>query len=643
MRSSIIYQVALAAAVASPALARPAEPDFSWLQPHIPTPPRSWEGVAFLDGQLGAHTLESIDEQIFFDPSTGTVSATITAQLIAGPGGFASLIALLDQGLVFERAWNDQGDLFMQAVVQQGFSYAQVSWPGGAAEGTALTINLSYAGVLACPSQGGFSSCDWGGQRLDFITAGSAFVSLYDPIDNASTPYYQRNLTLSIPSGNDVVVSAEELSRTDDGSTLTSAHSIPVRHELSSYVAVFGELVRRPVPGLSIPAQVVHLANDSTWSDEIIDWTATIVDFLDEQAGAPLPYPLLNMVKLPASARFPGTAGHSMSLLNHYYGDSSARYFEETFAHETSHIWWAVLTTDERVNTRFVSEGLATFTQIDYAATRMFPQLDRDAYLGARYNEIKNTFLYVTPFDRLPPVVPPAGVNAPANTYQQWAYLKGAAVLELLRVSIGEDIFSQGLRAYVQACLNAPCDAEDFQAAFEGFAGDLSWFFGQYVYSSETPAIRIGFEQREAAGGFELTITLSPDDGLTNDVELLIDLDNGERRRARVRVEGALGSETLNIPARALRVRPNPRMEPLIHFYTASEEDVDFDGQLDGADLIHCARLVGLPAFDPQQRISDGILTGNLEFDARCDRDGNGLIELEDLNQKRASFPQVQP
>lgn len=630
-------------AVASPAMARPAEPDFSLLQPHVPQPQRSWEGVAFLNGQLGAHTLTSIDEQIFFDPSSGTVSATITAQLTAGPGGFVSLIALLDQGLVFERAWNDQGDLNMQAVVQQGFSYAQVNWPGVATEGTAVTINLSYAGVLACPSQGGFSSCDWGGQRLDFITAGSAFVSIYDPVDNASTPYYRRNLTLSMPSGNDVALSAEELSRTEDGSTLTVAYSVPVRHELASYVAVFGDLVRRPVPGLSIPAQVVHLASDTVWSDEIIEWTATIVDYLDMQAGAAFPYPMLNMVKLPASARFPGTAGHSMSLLNHYYGDVSARYFEETFAHETSHVWWAVLTTDERVNTRFLSEGLATFTQLDYAATQIFPERDRDTYLGARYNELKNTFLYATPFESLPPVVPAPGVDGPVNAYQQWAYLKGAAVLELLRMSIGEDTFAQGLRSYAQACTNQPCSAEDFQAAFEGSAGELNWFFSQYVYASETPSIRIGFEQVEIAEGFELTVTLTPDDGLTNEVELLIDLENGERTRARIRVEGALATGSINIPSRALRVRPNPRMEPVIRFYTANDEDVDFDAELDGADLIHCARLVGMAAFDAQQRISDGILTGNLEFDARCDRNRNGLIELDDLDQKRASFPQVQP
>src|SRR5688572_27509000 len=209
-------------------------------------------------------------------------------------------------------------------------------------------------------------------------------------------------------------------------------------------MAVFGDLVARDVPGTSIPTRVIHLASDGDWIDRIAEWAADIVAYLDRQAGRSFPFPRLTLVKLPDSARFPGTAGHATSLLAEYYGDSSARYFEETFAHETSHVWWGVLAVEQATNTRFLTEGMATFSQIDYSSKVIFEGIDRDRYLGRRYNEMEVISKYLTAFGSLPPVVPPEGTEAPRAAYTEWAYLKGASTLELLRATIGEDAFAEG-------------------------------------------------------------------------------------------------------------------------------------------------------------------------------------------------------
>src|SRR5688572_29012287 len=234
-------------------------------------------------------------------------------------------------------------------------------------------------------------------------------------------------------------------------------------------MAVFGDLVARDVPGTSIPTRVIHLASDGDWIDRIAEWAADIVAYLDRQAGRSFPFPRLTLVKLPDSARFPGTAGHATSLLAEYYGDNGERYFEETFAHETSHCWWGVLAVEQAANTRFLTEGLATFTQIDYTGAVILGGADRDRYLGRRYREMELISLYSTPFGGLPAVVPPPG-EGPGAAYTEWAYLKGASVLELLRVTIGDEAFARALADYAGSCVNVPCTTEDFLSAMSASA-----------------------------------------------------------------------------------------------------------------------------------------------------------------------------
>jgi hypothetical protein len=635
MKASLCYRALLLSLFWAPAAsARP-----TIIMPDVETRPRidhlDLPGIAFLDGNLGSHELELIEERVFIDPLRGTVSATVSVTLTAGPGGLSALLMLIDAGLLVDRVYDDNGDLPYDQLAQDGYRYVQPSLQPPAAQGTQVTLHFSYAGTLICPSDGRFASCDFGGARLDFAFAGTAFPIFYDPFDYSSTAYYERRISISVPSGQNVYVTADEISRDDDGTTLTVDWRIPVRQDFAAYLALFGDLAEREVPGTSVPARVIHLASDSDWIDQIAGWTPDIVAFLDGQAGRTFPFPRLTLVKLPDSARFPGTAGHATSLLAEFYGESSERYFEETFAHETSHVWWGVLAVEQATNTRFLTEGMATFSQIDYSSKVIFAGADRDRYLGRRYNEMKVLSRYATPFGSLPPVVPPAGDPGPGAAYTEWAYLKGASTLELLRVSIGEEAFAAGLAAYAGSCVNVPCTTQDFQDAMSGAAGqDLSWFFDAYVYASTEPSVTIDFDQD--------TIRLAQAGVGYGSYELWLELEDGTRAKQRVNVEGAEAIVPVEgAAARVLRVRPNPRLEPLIRFASSHELDVDFDGELDGADLVRCAHQVGGEALLPA--IGEGVFTGNVDFEARCDQVVNGRIDPSDLDVLLSRFPEVRP
>lgn len=640
MRSSVFLLSLVTLFAASPVLGRPLSlsergvimPDVD-LRAHFPPPPPQ----AFANGGLGLHRLVRVGEVITYDPSNGATTARTTVELVAGPGGFRSLLLLIGEGLLAESVTDGVNDVPYDVFPSGNYQYIQPSLPQAAAEGEAVTLVFEYAGTLVCPNVFG-ASCDLGGERFDFVFVGSLFAFLYDTEDFGTSPYYERTLKITVPNSSDVYVSGNELSRVENKMSTTVDYIVPVRQDVAAYVGIFGQLATREVPGTSIPTRIIHLQDQPAWVDEMVGWTQSIVDFLDAQAGLPFPYPLLNVVKLPVDANFPGTAGPAMTLLSEVYGENAdARYFEETLAHETSHVWWAVLTTDYNYNTRLLSEGLATFSQIDYTGTRIRTELDRDIYLGRRYTEMESVDLYTIPFDTLPPVVPAPGVDpAVGQFYTEWAYLKGAALLDLLRVSIGDEVFARGLRDYAAACADLPCLTSDFQAAMTVAAGeDLAWFFDQYIYANAAPRISIAFG--DVDGG--VSVTLSQFGQYTNQLELWLELEDGTIQKERVRLEEETTTYEFTTPQKVVRVSPNPRYEAVIRFVSVTENDIDFDRDLDGSDLVRCAYQVGRTAF--LEGIGEGVTTGDVAFESRCDLDKNGAGDQADYDRLLAAFPEV--
>jgi len=94
------------------------------------------------------------------------------------------------------------------------------------------------------------------------------------------------------------------------------------------------------------------------------------------------------------------------------------------------------------------------------------------------------------------------------------------------------------------------------------------------------------------------------------------------------------------VPSGAVAVRPNPRHDALVWSRSATEADVTFDRDVDGFDLVHCARHEGRHAVDPDQP-DPGIWDVDAAFDPHCDLDGNAVIDASDLAVIQARFGTV--
>ncbi|MCC6903313.1 MAG: hypothetical protein IT377_30350, partial [Polyangiaceae bacterium] len=388
-----------------------------------------------------------------------------------------------------------------------------------------------------------------------------------------------------------------------------------------------------------LPTNVFTTSAAPSYGAEFVSWMQNILPFVDAQAGQKLPYAELKVFKLPLGWLniFRGTAGHGLTLLSEDYGSGSADYFEETLAHENAHQWWGVLVSPtDVITTRWLVEGLATFSQIDYAAQYQHAEVPRDEYLARRYREHWMLVKYMG--DASLPLVAQSSSEIPDDSIQNtlWAYIRSSAFIEYLRVVVGDAAFATILKSWAKDCGQKLCDTADFLALIEQkSAEDFDPVFAQWVYAGTAAEPRIGWSQ--AAG--KLSVSAADVDGLVIPLELVITLADGSVKKQRVRFEGSKPLELAE--AGVVRsVRPNPRQDGLVWSRSAVAGDIDFDGEVDGLDVIHCAWRLGRVA-DPSQADGEGIWSSDLDFDPRCDTDGNASIGDSDLASVTGAFGAV--
>ena len=86
---------------------------------------------------------------------------------------------------------------------------------------------------------------------------------------------------------------------------------------------------------------------------------------------------------------------------------------------------------------------------------------------------------------------PPTGwpLDRPAEMFGTVTYQGGGTVLHALRLTIGDEAFFAGLRAWVATYLDGAATTLDFQTMMETTSGaDLDRFFDLWVYADVIPS-----------------------------------------------------------------------------------------------------------------------------------------------------------
>jgi aminopeptidase N len=163
-------------------------------------------------------------------------------------------------------------------------------------------------------------------------------------------------------------------------------------------------------------------------------------------------------------------------------GDNS---FDTIILHELSHQWFGNLVTPKEWADIWLNEGFATYCQALWEEHKF----GQDGYLSFISPLPERVGYWI---DRPSVYDPP-----PTQLFNDVVYDKGAWILHMLRMRIGDDIFFELLWAWLNDSGRPYHNAttSDFTSLASGMAGeDLSLFFDSYLTETTVPHIQWGYK-----------------------------------------------------------------------------------------------------------------------------------------------------
>jgi aminopeptidase N len=364
----------------------------------------------------------------------------------------------------------------------------QVNLSERANPGTRLVVTITYHGK---PKDGLILTKDKDGKPS---AVGDNWPNrLHHWIPTLDHPSAKATITFNItaPAREEVVANGRlDHVETTAGGTRTWTYSEGVPIPPYCMIIAVGQFVRiepsqRSLTPLSyyVPQSERHLAEKG------FSPTAPSLEFFT-QLVAPYPYEKLAMIV--GATRYGGMENSSAivftaNLFNRpatdpvskTYGISAANV--RLIAHEVAHQWFGDSVTESTWADLWLSEGFATY----FAG--LFLQRHEGEEAFQKYMTAAATSIFAYEKKKLTPIFDRDTEDLlellNANNYQ-----KGAWVLHMLRLSLGDEVFFRGIRNYYEAHKNATATTEDLRAALEKASGrNLRPFFTRWIYDSGHP------------------------------------------------------------------------------------------------------------------------------------------------------------
>jgi aminopeptidase N len=168
---------------------------------------------------------------------------------------------------------------------------------------------------------------------------------------------------------------------------------------------------------------------------------------------------------------------------------------EDVVAHELAHQWFGDLLTCYGWRELWLNEGFATF----YTGRWIEHTQGPDAYAAKVDGWMRRALYAQTPMAA-------RSWSKVGDRENEAVYVRGASVLHMLRVHLGDEVFDAGIAAYVERNADRLVESSDLRRALEDVSGThLGWLFDQWVYGVGAPSIETHWTWTDG----ELVVTLS--------------------------------------------------------------------------------------------------------------------------------------
>jgi len=223
----------------------------------------------------------------------------------------------------------------------------------------------------------------------------------------------------------------------------------------------------------NIPVELAALPADTTKLKASFANLNSALNIFEESYG-PYLWERIGFVLVPFSS---GAMEHATNIAYPRYSVDGSLTYESLMAHEFSHHWWGDLVTCETAEDMWLNEGWASYSE------HLFTEgiYGRNAYL----KEVKANQTDVLHYAHVKEEDYRAVSGVPHEyTYGDHVYLKGAYVAHNLRGYMGDTLFFNSLKSYLDAFKFKHANSYDFRNHLALSSGlNLDDFFNDWVFN----------------------------------------------------------------------------------------------------------------------------------------------------------------
>ena len=239
---------------------------------------------------------------------------------------------------------------------------------------------------------------------------------------------------------------------------------------------------------------------------------------------------------------------------------------ESLTAHELAHQWFGDLVTCNNWDHLWLNEGFAVFMdnvwqEHEHGEARYAYELYRTMRDVAAGDDVKQRAGVVWPFYEDPDDTFSRPVSNP--------YSKGCSVLQMLRQSLGEDVFWKCLGEYLRRHAYSSVETDDLRKTIDDVSGrSYERFFQQWLYRAGSPHLKTEYHWNEdthtAKVTFEQTQDISAD---APAFELTVPVwfveDDGQIDKASAHFSGRFGSVEIHRDHEPVEIDVDPQLSVL--------------------------------------------------------------------------------
>ncbi len=223
--------------------------------------------------------------------------------------------------------------------------------------------------------------------------------------------------------------------------------------------------------------------------------TKDMVEYFEEEIGVPYPWDKYDQVCVNdfVAGGMENTSATTLTDSTLFTdATENIRDSEGLISHELAHQWFGDLVTCKDWSQIWLNEGFATYYETLYRAHKH----GHDAMLYELYQrarQITGMANDTTPIVR-------RTYDQPSDMFGYLAYPKASWVLQMLRCQLGENLYRQCIKTYLQRHQYGNVVTEDLRAVIEELSGrSYDQFFDQWLYHGRFPELELDYGWDEMA------------------------------------------------------------------------------------------------------------------------------------------------